>query len=155
MLCLVFPASALANSSWIWLSETRPYDVLPIVAFITILVESIALWQILGQAHLLRISMVVLAANLLSFAAPYLTLYWEIFSVRLYPFWQTLERGPYYTIGWVYLIVTLAIELPVAFLTLRKQITRPKSFWITTITANVATTLITAAAERLCCYGHW
>lgn len=152
---MVIPAAASANSSWIWLSETRPFDVLPIVALITIFVETLILWLALGRSQLRKISVVVAAANLLSFAAPYLVIYGEIFSMRVYPFWTTLERGPYYTIGGVYLFMTLAIELPVTYGALRKQITQPKAFGITAILVNVVTTLITAAVERLCCYGHW
>ena len=49
MMCLL-PMTASANSSWRWLSEARPYDVLPFVAVITITIETAALWYVLGYA---------------------------------------------------------------------------------------------------------
>lgn len=154
LLCLL-PLTASANSSWWWISETRPYDVLPFVALITIAIETAALWWTLGKQHLTKIAVVVVIANLLSFAAPYLDIYFGIFEVHLYPFWQTLERFPSYTVRGVYLTATLIIELPVVFFSLRKHAERKGSLLLTAACANLVTTLLTAAAERLFCYGQW
>lgn len=154
LLCLL-PLTSSANSSWRWISETRPYDVLPFVALITIAIETAALWWTLGKRYLTKIAVVVVIANLLSFAAPYLDIYFGIFEVRLYPFWQTLERFPSYTVRGVYLTATLIIELPVVFVSLRKHAERKGSLLLTAACANLVTTLLTAAAERLFCYGQW
>ena len=39
----LFDLTAFANSSWVWISETRPYDVLPWVAIGTLIIETISL----------------------------------------------------------------------------------------------------------------
>ena len=37
LLLVSIPQVVSANSSWIWISETRPYDLLPIVIILTLL----------------------------------------------------------------------------------------------------------------------
>ena len=154
MICLL-PMTASANSSWIWLSEARPYDVLPFVAVITIAIETAALWYVLGKKHLVKIAVFVVIANLLSFAAPYLWMYYEMHVEALKSFSWLMESGHYYTVGGVYLFMTLMVETPVVFFTLRKNAGNKWRFLLTSVGANLITTLITAAAERIFCYGHW
>ncbi|MBE5809519.1 MAG: hypothetical protein E7318_01145 [Clostridiales bacterium] len=153
MICLL-PITASANSSWRWLSETRPYDVLPFVAVITIAIETAAMWYVLGKQHLVRIAVAVVIANLLSFAAPYLWMNFEMHVEALKSFSWLMENGHYYTVGCVYLCMTLMIEVPVVFLTLRKHTGNKWRFLLTVVGSNALTTLITAAAERIFCYGH-
>ena len=154
MICLL-PMTASANSSWIWLSEARPYDVLPFVAVITIAIETAALWYVLEKRHLVKIAVVVVSANLLSFATPYLWMYYEMHVEALKSFSWLMESGHYYTVGGVYLFMTLIIETPVVFFTLRKNAGNKWRFLLISVGANLITTLITAAAERIFCYGHW
>ena len=155
VLCLLLPLTASANSSWMWLSEARPYDVLSFVAVITIAIETAALWWILGKQKLKKIAIVVVLANLLSFAAPYWFMYDETLRMPLKPFPELMEYGHYFTVGTVFLLMTLLVELPVVFLTLRKHTEKKGRFLLTVVGANVVTTLITAAAERIFCYGQW
>jgi len=143
---------ASANSSWRWLSEARSYDVLPAVAALTIAIETVALWFVLDRKHLMKIAAIVTLANLLSFGAPYFFDYTSL--DRIYPMVETLEKFPSYTVRAMYLFVTLAVELPVVFLTLRKNAER-KWLLLTAIGANIITTAITAAAKRVFCYGEW
>ena len=154
LLCLL-PLTASANSSWRWISETRPYDVLPFVALITIVIETAALWWILGKQKLKKIVVVVVIANLLSFAAPYWFMYDETLRMPLKPFPELMESGHYFTVGTIFLLMTLLVELPVVFLTLRKHTEKKGRFLLTAVSANVVTTFITAAAERIFCYGQW
>ena len=155
MIICLLPITASANSSWIWLSEARPYDVLPFVAVITIAIETAALWYVLGKKHLVKIAVVVVIANLLSFAAPYLFWYDESIRMPLKPFPELMEYGHYFTVGTIFLIMTLVLEIPVVFLTLRKYAKGKWRFLLTVAGANVVTTIITAAAERIFCYGQW
>ena len=148
VICLL-PITASANSSWIWLSEARPYDVLPFVAVITIAIETAALWYVLGKKHLVKIAVVVVIANLLSFAAPYLFWYDESIRMPLKPFPELMEYGHYFTVGTIFLIMTLVLEIPVVFLTLRKYAKGKWRFLLTVAGVNVVTTIITAAAERI------
>ena len=153
MMCLL-PMTASANSSWRWLSEARPYDVLPFVAVITIAIETAALWLVLGKKHLVKIAVVAVIANLLSFAAPYLWMHFEMHVEALKSFSWLMEKGHYYTVGGVFLFMTLMIETPVVFLTLRKNTGNKWRFLLFAVGANVVTTIITAAAERIFCYGQ-
>lgn len=155
LVCMLVPLTASANSSWRWLSETRPYDVLPFVAVITIAIETAALWYVLEKKHLVKIAVVVVIANLLSFAAPYLFLYDETLRMPLKPFPELMEHGHYFTVGAVFLLMTLLVELPVVFFTLRKHAGKKWRLLMTILAANTVTTLITAAAERIFCYGRW
>jgi len=50
--------------------------------------------------------------------------------------------------------MTLMIETPMVFFTLRKNAGNKWQFLLTAVGANVITTLITAAAERIFCFGH-
>ena len=154
LLCML-PVTAFANSSWVWLSETRPYDVLPFVALLTIAMETAAIWLALERQHLAKIAVVVVIANLLSFATPYLLMYWEMKIEDLKSFTWLMTRGHYFTVGTAFLLMTLLVEVPVVFLTLRKHAVKKGRFLLTAIGANVVTTLITAAAERIFCYGQW
>lgn len=152
LLCFL-PLTASANSSWRWISETRPYDVLPFVALITIAIETAALWWTLGKQHLTKIVVVVVLANLLSFAAPYFFEYTN--PQRIYPMTQVLDKFPSYTVRAMYLVITVIVELPVVFFSLRKHAPKKSALLFTILAANTVTTLLTAAAERLFCYGQW
>lgn len=72
---LLCGATASANSSWIWISETRPYDLLPWVVLVTLAVETVCVDRIPGVDRLPKTFCVVAAANIVSFAAPYLLKY--------------------------------------------------------------------------------
>ena len=39
VLMMLLPVNAFADSSWVWISEKRPFDILPWVALGTILIE--------------------------------------------------------------------------------------------------------------------
>lgn len=152
LICML-PMTASANSSWIWISETRPYDVLPFVAVITIAIEAAAIWFVLGKKHLVKIAVVVAIANLLSFAAPYLIDYLD--EMRFCSMKELMDKFPSYTVRAAYLWVTLLVELPLVFMMLHKHANNKRRFLLFSVGANVATTIITAAAERIFCYGQW
>ena len=148
----LFPMTVSANSSWQWISETRPYDILPVVVIITLLIEILTISFIPRVKALPKVVFFVVLANILSFAAPYVFLY---FTSSLYTFEQALERMPYYTVGIVYLIVTLIVEIPTVFLGLKKSANNSKKLLLTAIGANVVTTVLTAVVERIFCRGSW
>ena len=97
--------------------------------------------------------MVVVLANLLSFAAPYLFDYWD--AMWLWSMRELMDKFPSYTIRSAYFWMTLLVELPVVYFTLRKHAPKKLALLFTILAANTVTTLLTAAAERLFCYGQW
>ena len=154
LLLFTFSFTAFANSSWVWISETRPYDVLPFVAIATLAIETAALNLILKIGNWHKVFSGVLIGNLISFAVPYIgysntTPYYDM------PLSYILERGPFYTVGAAFLIITVAVELPFMYFWLKKSVKNKKLLILTTIIANIVTTAMVAVVERLLCEGHW
>lgn len=67
-----FNLSVFANSSWIWISETRPLDIMPWVAVGTLILETVSLMVFAKIKNGYKTFAVVTIANAVSFAAPYL-----------------------------------------------------------------------------------
>ena len=151
--------AALANSSWRWLTKTRPWDLLPLVIAVTLLVEVLAVWFDLGRKRLVKTAACVTVANLLSFAAPYVcewgTMRFDGTTGRSYSFLEHLDHWPVYTVGIAYLLITLAVEVPVVYRVLRADANRKKRLLLTIILANLATTAFTAFVERVATRGAW
>lgn len=158
------PITAYANSSWHWISKTRPIDLLPIVIVITLLIEISAVNYIAKIRNLKLVIPVVGLANLVSFLIPYFyeavspdnaySLYWggkDYFSVIDY----TVTHCPVYTISAVYLFVTLLAETPIVYLIFRNRVKSKRILLGTIIGANVLTTIITIIIEQTLCYGNW
>lgn len=150
----LLPAAALANSSWVWISETRPYDLLPWVMAVTLLVETLMINYPARVRQLPRVLAVVVLGNALSFAAPYLISYASAADLG-YTLQSTLEHTPIYIVGLFYLFATLAIELPVVYNALARRVTDPRRLLRIIIAANVLTTVFTAVVERTLCEGKW
>lgn len=155
MLIFIFSLTAFANSSWAWISETRPYDVLPFVAIATLIIETAALNGFLKIGNWHRVFTGVLIGNLISFAVPYIgysntTPYADYLSLP-----EILNRGPFYTVGTAFLIMTLAVELPFMYFWLKKDVKNKRLLVLVTVLANVVTTAMVAVVERVLCEGHW
>lgn len=140
-----------ANSSWRWISETRPYDVLPFVIILTLFIEVLSIYFIPKVNNLPKTVLFIILANIFSFAAPYLFLYFT--PNLIYTFEQTLEHLPIYTIGITYLFVTLVVEIPIVYFGLKKSSDNSKKLLITIASANIVTTILTAIIERIFCRG--
>lgn len=140
-----------ANSSWVWVSETRPFDVLPFVAAVTVGIEWYAVRKFAGVRDPVEAFFVVLLGNVLSFLMPYATAaFGSPYSIR-----EAIAHLPRYTVGGVFFFMTLAAELPVAYHCLRRAVQQPKRLLHVLLAANAVTTALTALAERLLCRGHW
>lgn len=151
---MVFPIVSLANSSWCWISETRPYDILPWVAILTIAIETISI-NIIPEVHKLPKTFCFVAlANLLSFATPYL-LNLILFNDEGFGFEKYLDHWPSYTVGIIYGIMTVVIELPVVYNALKKNAVSKKKLIFVIICVNIVTTLLVAITERIFCQGQW
>ena len=156
---LALPWAALANSSWRWLTKTRPWDILPFVVAVTLLLEILAVWTGLGQKRFFKVAGTVTAANLLSFAAPYayewvMTLFDKAHGMS-YSFLEHLDHWPVYTVGVVYLLMTLAVEVPVVYRLLHADAKSEKRLLLTIVLANAATTAFAAFMEHMATRGTW
>lgn len=162
LLCLS-SITAFANSSWVWISETRPDDLLPFVIAGTLIIEILAVRCVAGIKKLRKIIPVTVIANLVSFAMPYflvaVTVQMENETVPdgeiLYTVEEVLEKWPTYTVGLSFLIMTLACEMPIVYNVLKKETENYKKLAWVIIGSNILTTVLTAIVERTLCYGRW
>lgn len=156
LFCLFPTATAWANSSWRWAAETRPYDVLPYAIVLTLAIETAALVLLAKIPRVGKVFCLVALANFLSFLAPYA---WELLIFRtegIYPsFLETIEHWPVYTVGIAYAVVTLAIEVPLLYLALRKDAENRKRLLWALVGANLLTTALCFLIERVFCPGSW
>ena len=105
---VLFGATAFANSSWQWISETKPFDLLPIVAIATIFIETAAInWG--GNVHrLYKVFGINILANMVSFFIPYL-LNWadQVTHMKYHVFSDMIQYDHIYTVGTYYFILEL------------------------------------------------
>ena len=143
-----------ANSSWVWISESRPYDLLPAVVAITLAGEVYALYHFAGVRKLGKVFFWVTVANLLSFLAPYALGF--LADRAVHPgFQQFLDSGPHYSVGGMYLALTLLVETPVVLAALHKEAAEDMGLLKVIVLTNVVTTALVALIERVFYEGHW
>lgn len=158
--CLLLLASlplvtvAYANSSWVWISETRPWDILPLVVVITLAVEILAIRLFGSEKRTGRIALFVTLGNLLSFLAPYL-IKWISYTTQGFGFDKYLNHAPSFIVGLGFLLLTLIVELPLVYCSLKPKDTPNRRLLYTIIGANVVTTALVAIVEQTLCRGHW
>lgn len=148
---LFIPVTALANSSWYWLTNARPIYILPVCAAATIAIEYLAVVKYAKTKCRGKAFLWIVVANLASFSLPYILMCFD----ELYNFRKIIENTPSYTVGIAFLAATLAAEMPIVFFALRKH-TQSSSRLITAIIASNAVTMaMVAIVERMICKGSW
>lgn len=151
VMLLYLSESVYADSSWVWISETRPYDVLPYVVILTLAIEIVIINYMAKVDRLGKTSLVVTIANLCSFLLPYwATVY--IDGVHTYP--DTLNDYHSIVIG-PYLLLTLMIEMPIVMTLLRRDVKDKKKLLLITLGVNVLTTLMVYGIEKIFCEGYY
>ena len=151
--------SAYANSSWHWFAG-NPLPILPWLVVITLLVEIFAIRYINGITNLLRPVIVVTVANVFSFLCPYIFigLVPEVFMEDL-SFFERInnfaDKWPLYAVGIAFLILTLIVEIPVVYNSLKKSVQNKKRLLISGFAVNCGTTLMAALVERTLYRGSW
>jgi len=163
---LFLPTAAYATPSWIWLTMT-PLNILPYAAIATILIETFIICKfnsINKSKNIAFAFLFICLANLLSFILPYSTLAsgYAGITYEHHSFAgiiEAIEFGvgafPYYIVGGFFLFLTLVVEIPVVYASLRGKVANAKRLIIVTLCANTLTTVIIAVIERILCRGHW
>lgn len=146
-----FIISANADSSWIWVSETRPYDLLPFVILGTLLVETVGIALVSRVKRTIRVFYSVFFGNFISFGLTNLLL----LSDKIYTFTKSLTSLPIYIASISFVILTLVIEAPVEFLLLKRDAANKKILLFAIILFNFITTVAVAIVERTLCHGYW
>lgn len=147
------PAYAFADSSWIWLTDYRPFDILPPVGAATIVIEILAIWLIPRTGAFAKTAIVVTLANAASFLLPYLML--KIGMNWYGSFDHILDAGPNYIVGAAFLIITLCVETPLVYKSLESNVKNTKVLLITILVVNAVTTAGVAVVERMITDGYW
>ena len=148
----LIPAAVYADSSWIWLTDYRPSDILPPVALVTIVIEVLAIWKIPHTRKFIKTAVAVILANAASFLLPYAIC---LNDPVYHDFDRVLDAGPNYIVGIGFLMLTFMIEIPIIYNLLKKHVgSRRKLLW-TIVGSNIATTAMVAVVERLVTEGYW
>ena len=143
---LIIPQAVFADSSWCWLTDTRPFDILPPVALATIVIEVLAIWLIPNTGKLMKTAVAVILANAASFLLPYALL----LNDPVYPkFDDMLNAGPNYIVGAGFVILTLVLEIPIVYNLLKKHVDSKKKLLWSIIGSNIVTTAMVAVIERM------
>ena len=153
ILSVLFPTTAYANSSWHWLTKTRPFDILPYVVVLTLIIEFIAIGKLNSIRSTIKLFLVICLANLASFVLPY-TVYLLPSAVG-YTFDMSISHMPLYIVGFGYLLLTLIAEVPIVYISFIKNVLNRKKLIISIITVNATTTLFVAIIERVFIKGSW
>ena len=149
---LIIPQAVFADSSWCWLTDTRPFDILPPVALATIVIEVLAIWLIPNTGKLMKTAVAVILANAASFLLPYALL----LNDPVYPkFDDMLNAGPNYIVGAGFVILTLVLEIPIVYNLLKKHVDSKKKLLWSIIGSNIVTTAMVAVIERMVTDGYW
>ena len=149
---LIIPQAVFADSSWCWLTDTRPFDILPPVALATIVIEVLAIWLIPHTGKLMKTAVAVILANAASFLLPYALL----LNDPVYPkFDDMLNAGPNYLVGAGFVILTLVLEIPIVYNLLKKHVDSKKKLLWSIVGSNIVTTAMVAVIERMVTDGHW
>jgi hypothetical protein len=152
---LMFATVSNANSSWHWVTVS-PLKVLPFAVFFTLLIETAAVVFVGKTVDIKKTFIVVTLANIFSFLAPgFFRAYRFIPTSGAFSLYAAFNKGPYYIILTGYLVLTLLVELPVVYFSLRKEARNKWSFIISIITSNIITTVLVAICERQICIGRW
>ncbi len=152
-LMVLLPASAFADSSWVWISEKRPFDILPWVALGTILIEWLSIWLIPKTGNAIKVLGIVIVANAASFLLPYAFLKADLSWYGTFE--HILDSGPHYIVSGVFLLLTLLVEMPIVYNVLKSKVQDKKKLQLTIIVSNVITTAGVAIIERLITEGYW
>jgi len=148
----LIPAAAYADSSWCWLTDNRPFDILPPVALATIVIEVLAIWLIPHTEKFIKTAIAVILANAASFLLPYAIC---LNDPVYHDFDRVLDAGPNYIVGIGFLMLTFMIEIPIVYNLLKKHVeSRRKLLW-TIVGSNIITTVMVAIVERVVTDGYW
>ncbi|MBP7223082.1 MAG: hypothetical protein KBA50_07520 [Sedimentibacter sp.] len=150
----LFPLIVYANSSWHWVTAS-PMKVLPFAVVFTILIETASVTKLGGVSDSKKAFYIICLANLMSFIAPYLERAYRFIPTSGYSIFAAFNKGPYYIVLAGYLILTVAVELPIVYFLLRKYSLNRKNLLISIILSNTVTTLLVAVCERIICVGRW
>ena len=153
IILFILPVRVYADSSWYWISETRPFYVLPWVALCTILIEWLMIWKLPKIDGGLKVLGVVTIANLASFLLPYLLVWLDLSWYG--SFQDILNSGPHYIVGAFFLVLTCAVEIPLVNMFLRKKAKDTKLLVRIIVLANIITTIGVAIAEHVITKGAW
>lgn len=154
ILATAFSVRAFANSSWHWLTDAEPYMLLPLAVIATLVIEVLLISRFLEKGETAKTIFFVVVANIVSFLLPY-AINGASCLREGFDFTYFLSGSPAYTVGFLYLALTLISEIPIVYNGLKKSATDKSKFLKSVFVANCLTTVLVAVLERIICRGSW
>jgi hypothetical protein len=151
---LLFPMTANANSSWAWLTETTPLTVLPYAIVGTLVIEILAVIFFIRPRKRLKAAAIITLANLFSFLAGYLLGAIALEGVG-YTMMDVIMHTPHYIVSILYLLLTLLVEFPVVFCSLRRDTDKKALFVLFVVVSNIVTSILVSVCEGIFAPGAW
>jgi len=153
-----------ANSSWQWLTNSSPMEILPFAIIATLIVEFFVIYKF-GLLTKERKSMLITSVtiivicfvNLISFLVPhFLWVFPDEFGRSPTEAWYNYaNHWSSFIVGIGFLIVTLIVEVPIVYFSLKRFTENKKRLIIVIVVVNVATTIAIAIIERIVFKGVW
>lgn len=147
LLLVCLPVTARANSSWVWIAETRPRDILPFAVVGTLAFETAVLILAARPKNKKKALGAVCLGNVCSFLAPYI--------LRILAGFDGVVYENFYIVGTIFLVTTLVVELPIEYYMLAKDTERKRWLIAAILIANIVSTGAIAGIERTLCRGYW
>lgn len=153
LMVLLYPSTALANSSWHWLTETTPLTILPFAVVGTLIIEISAVIIFGRVKNRARAAIAVTLANLVSYLAAYFLQ--TIDTETGYSFMDMVMHQPIYIISVFYLLLTIIIELPAVYFLLQRGAEDKRRLLLSIVISNTLTTALVAVCEGIFAPGSW
>ncbi|MEE3333085.1 MAG: hypothetical protein VZR54_02280 [Ruminococcus sp.] len=154
MFAIATSITAYANSSWYWISKTRPIDILPFTIAGTLIIEILAIKLIPRIKKNIKVIIAVSSANIVSFILPFLI---ELSNPEPYPSWnvETLSRVNFGIVNGCFLLLTLFVEIPIVYFALQNETKHKKTLILTILGVNILTTILVGITESILCVGRY
>lgn len=145
-LTFLFAFSASANSIWTKRMENYSYmEHFPYIIIGTLIIEALAILAVTKMKKPLKVIGAVVLANATSFLIPETIINVMIYNGNRFEIFMLFNT--YWFLNVIFIIITIAIELPIIWAVLRKDVKKVKVLLLMTVAVNVFTTVVTALID--------
>lgn len=145
-LTVMFTITASANSIWTERMENYSYmEHFPYIIIGTLIVETLALLVVTKMKKPLKVIGTVVLANAASFLIPEAIMNLILFGGQRFELFMLFNT--YWFLNVIFIIITLAIELPIIWAILKKDVKSVKVLLLTATAVNIFTTVVTAIID--------
>ena len=152
LLMFTFPTVISASEySWTWLSDVRPYHLLPLTVAVASTVESLSLIYVAKVTYKSKTVFFTILCNIISFAAPYVAIH--LFDDEGLASIET--SNPYGILRIAYVGAILFFEWIAIFIALGDYVESEKRLLWTIFGSNAVTTVLVIIIENILAPGRF